>query len=62
MEKINVNPLDISNKFNNFFVNVGPSTERDIPVIPTDRISTEKFLKNRNQLNFPYLNRRGLKT
>ena len=35
--KIIDNPLDISNKFNNFFV--GPSTERDIPVTPTDRIS-----------------------
>ena len=46
------NPLDVSNKFNNFFVNVGPSTERDIPVTPTDRISPQKFLKNRNQLNF----------
>ena len=50
--KIIDNPLDISNKFNNFFVNVGPSTERDIPITPTDRISPEKFLKNRNQLNF----------
>ena len=46
------NPLDISNKFYNFFVNVGPSTEWDIPVTPTDRISPQKFLKNRNQLNF----------
>ena len=50
--KIIENPLDISNKFNNFFVNVEPSTERDIPVTPTDRISPEKFLKNRNAINF----------
>ena len=50
--KIIDNSLDISNKFNNFFVNVRASTERDIPVTPTDIISPEKFLKNRNQLNF----------
>ena len=41
---------DIANNFNNFFVNVGPSTEDSIPKVPN--VSPTKFLKNRNQINF----------
>ena len=41
---------DIANNFNNFFVNVGHSTEDSIPKVPN--ISPTKFLKNRNQINF----------
>ena len=41
---------DIANNFNNFFVNVGPSTEDSIPKVPN--VSPTKFLKNRNQTNF----------
>ena len=36
--------------FNNFFVNVGPSTEDSIPKVPN--VSPTKFLKNRNHINF----------
>ena len=43
------NPLDINNHFNDFFVNVGPETEKTVPKVPN--ISHEKFLKNRNQVN-----------
>ena len=35
---------------NHFFVNVGPNTEKSIPVNP--KIKPENFLKDRNQLNF----------
>ena len=41
---------DIANNFNNFFVNVGPSTEDSIPKVPN--VSPTKFLKNRNHINF----------
>ena len=41
---------DIATNFNNFFVNVGPNTENTIPKVPN--ISPNKFLKNRNQINF----------
>ena len=40
---------DIANCANNFFVNVGPETEKKVPKV--GHISPEKFLKNRNQLN-----------
>jgi len=43
------NALDISNCFNNFFVNVGPATEKEIPAV---NISPESFLKDRNNFNF----------
>ena len=33
-----------------FFVNVGPNTEKEVPKV--QNISPERFLKNRNQLNF----------
>ena len=41
--------LDISNCFNNFFVNVGPTTENEIPGVNR---SPESFLKDRNNFNF----------
>ena len=44
------NPIDISEKVNDFFVNVGPNTEKEIPKVP--RISSSKFLYQRNQFNF----------
>ena len=50
--KVIDNPLGIASGFNNFFVNVGPNTERDIPITPPEKISPEKFLQNRNQLTF----------
>ena len=42
-------PMDISNTFNNFFVNVGPNTESEIRKV---NITPESFLKSRNQFNF----------
>ena len=33
--KIVDEPLDIANNFNNFFVNVGPQTEKTVPKVPT---------------------------
>ena len=44
------NPIDIAEKVNDFFVNVGPNTEKEIPKVP--RISPSKFLYQRNQFNF----------
>ena len=44
------NPLDVANTFNNFFANVGPTTERSIPKVPN--ISPESYLKRRLQYNF----------
>ena len=41
---------ELANKFNDFFVNVGPNTENSIPKVPT--IFPSSFLKNRNQINF----------
>ena len=46
--KIVDDPTAIANHFNNFFVNVGPETEKSIPKVP--HMSPDKFLKNRNQL------------
>ena len=48
--KIVDEPIDIANNFNNFFVNVGPETEKNVPRIPNQ--SPTQFLKNRNQFNF----------
>ena len=45
------NPIDIANVYSNF-VNAGPNTEREIPVAPSEKISPERYLKNRNQFNF----------
>ena len=41
------NPKEIVESFNNFFVNVGPVTEKLIPINPV--IKPEKYLKNENQ-------------
>ena len=48
--KIIDNPKKVAETLNNFFVNVGPNTEINIPINP--KIKPEKYLKNRNQLNF----------
>ena len=48
--KIVDEPIDIANNFNNFFVNVGPETEKNVPRIPNQ--SPTQFLKNRNQFDF----------
>ena len=48
--KIVDEPVDIANNFNNFFVNVGPETEKTVPRIPNQ--SPTQFLKNRNQFDF----------
>ena len=47
--KITDNPVEITNKINHFFVNVGPQTDKGVPKVPN--ISPERFLKNRNQFN-----------
>ena len=48
--KIITNHKEIAESLNNFFVNVGPNTEKNIPLNP--KVKPEKYLKNRNQLNF----------
>ena len=48
--KVIDNPKKIVEAFNNFFVNIGPNTEKNIPINPI--IKPEQYLKNRNQLNF----------
>ena len=45
-----INPKDVSNKLNEFFVNVGPITENSIP--KSQNISALKFMKQRNQHEF----------
>ena len=53
ISQLNVNgaivddPAMIAQKLNNFFVNVGPETEKKVPKVPN--ASPEKYLKNRNQ-------------
>ena len=42
-------PKQVANEVNNFFVNVGPNTEKDVPKVPN--ILPDNFLKNRNQFN-----------
>ena len=42
-------PALIAEKLNNFFVNVGPETEKNVPIVP--HASPEKYLKNRNQFD-----------
>ena len=42
--------LGIANGFNDFFVNVGPNTEKSVPKVPNK--SPEQFLKNRVQFEF----------
>ena len=41
---------EIVETLNKFFVNVGPNSEKSIPV--NSKIKPENFLKDRNQLNF----------
>ena len=48
--KIIDNPKRIVNELNDYFVNVGPNTVKEVPKVPN--ISPERFLKNRNQFNF----------
>ena len=52
--KIIVDDKDLATNFNDFFVNVGPSTENAIPKVPN--ILQTKFLKNRIQVNFVIAN------
>ena len=47
--KIIDDPDEITNKMNNYFVNVGPQTEKGVPKVPN--MTPEMFLKNRNQFN-----------
>ena len=42
-------PKMVVNEINNFFVNVGPNTEKDVPKVPN---IFPEFLKNKNQFNF----------
>ena len=54
-------PKQIINKLNDYFVTVGPNTEKIVPKVPN--ISSEYFLKNRNQFqlyNYTYIYRRGV--
>ena len=48
-ETIIDNPKLISQKFNDFFVNVGPTTEKSVPINPVGK--PESFLGQRNHLN-----------
>ena len=48
--KIIDDPKDIANSVNEFFVNVGPNTEKTVPKV--ENISPENFLKNRNRFDF----------
>ena len=45
-----INSKDVSEKLNEFFVNVGPTTESSIP--KSQNISALKFMKQRNQYEF----------
>ena len=44
-----VNPKEIASNLNNFFVNIGPSTESNIPKV--GNINPAKFMKDRQQFN-----------
>ena len=44
------NPEEIAEKVNDFFVNIGPNTEKEITKVCN--ISPTKFIKERNQFNF----------
>ena len=46
------NPKEIAETVNNFFVDIGPNTENDIPRNPF--VKPDKYLKNRNILNFDF--------
>ena len=49
-EKSIDDPKEIVSTLNNFFVNIGPNTEKTIPHNPV--IRPEKYLKNKNQVEF----------
>ena len=49
-ETIVDNPKEIAEALNDFFSNVGPDTEKDIPRNPV--VKPDKYLKNRNQFEF----------
>ena len=49
-EKLIDNTKEIVENVNDFFVNIGPNTENDIPLNPF--VKPENFLKNRNINNF----------
>ena len=55
LSQLNINgrmisePKDVVNHVNDFFVNVGPNLDKDIPKV--NHISANKYLKNRNQFN-----------
>ena len=51
-ERIINNPKEIAESINDFFVNIGPNTENNIPHNPF--IQPENFLKNRNIINFKF--------
>ena len=44
------NPKDIAEKVCDFFVNIGPNTEMEIPKVPN--VIPSKFLTKRNQFDF----------
>ena len=52
-DRIIDNPKEIVETVNDFFVNIGPNTENDIPHNPF--IKPEKYLKNTNILNFIFV-------
>ena len=43
--KIFNSPAGIASQFNNFFVSVGSNMDNDIPKVPPDRMSPERFLR-----------------
>ena len=43
-------PKEVANHVNDFFVNVGPELEKNIPKV--NHITANRYLKNRNQINF----------
>ena len=49
-EKIIDDPKEIASALNNFFVNIGPNTEKTIPHNPV--IQPDKYLKSKNQVEF----------
>ena len=49
-DKLIVNPKTIVESLNDFFVNVGPNTQKSIPHNPVAK--PENYLKNKNEFNF----------
>ena len=42
----------IATIINNLFVDLGPNTEKEIPLTHFDKVSAKRLLRNRIQLNF----------